>query len=359
MQRLWLDRHINIVNMTDHKITENQENQEGRLEVEYYGADFPVEVLVKRMDSGDFVIPNFQRGYVWEETEASRFIESLLLGLPTPSLFLAKDKFSNQYLVIDGQQRLKTLQAFYKESFPDRGKPFKLKDVVPELQNLSYTTLSISQRRALDNAIVHCIIISENYDLRGIYHLFERLNTTGIKLVAQEIRNAIYRGKFSELLQELSNRTEWQRLCQKSGQLVTWQELILRFLALYYNLENYNGKMVTFLNDFMLENKEGENISLDEMKKLFLDIIHFILKCTGETTFLRGKTFSITLFESIMLVVAQEISSQPDCLHFKKFWKSLIDNEDFQLLSRASTTSTKNLKERLELAKSIYQNTSK
>ena len=71
---------------------------DSRLNVEYYGADFPVDVLVKRMKEKDFIIPGFQRQYVWTEEEASRFIESLLLGLPTPALFLAKDKFSNKFL---------------------------------------------------------------------------------------------------------------------------------------------------------------------------------------------------------------------------------------------------------------------
>ena len=89
-----------------------------RLDVEYYGADFPVDVLVQRVKNEDFIIPSFQREYIWKEEEASRFIESLLIGLPTPALFLAKDKSSNKYLVIDGQQRLKTLQYFYDESFP-------------------------------------------------------------------------------------------------------------------------------------------------------------------------------------------------------------------------------------------------
>jgi Protein of unknown function DUF262 len=82
-----------------------------------YGADYPVDGLVKRVESGDIFIPSFQRGYVWSLTRASRFVESLLLGLPVPGIFLSKDEPSQKLLVIDGQQRLRTLQFFYQGLF--------------------------------------------------------------------------------------------------------------------------------------------------------------------------------------------------------------------------------------------------
>jgi hypothetical protein len=169
--------------MDGEPLESESESENYKLNVDYYGADFPVDVLVKRMEEGDFIIPGFQREYVWKELEASRFIESLLIGLPTAALFLAKDKFSNQYLVIDGQQRLKTLQYFYVGEFPD-GKPFKLKGVTPALNGLTCSDLPPSERRALGNSIIHCIIISDNYDPAGMFHLFERLNTTGSPLTA-------------------------------------------------------------------------------------------------------------------------------------------------------------------------------
>ena len=79
----------------------------------YYGADYPVDSLIRRMQEKEFIFPDFQRKYVWSINEASKFIESLLIGLPVPSIFLAKDKYSNNLIVIDGQQRLRTLQYFF------------------------------------------------------------------------------------------------------------------------------------------------------------------------------------------------------------------------------------------------------
>ncbi|GAX34722.1 hypothetical protein NIES3585_07240 [Nodularia sp. NIES-3585] len=326
-----------------------------RLEVEYYGADFPVDTLVKRMEEEEFIIPGFQRKYVWKEEEASRFIETLLLGLPSPALFLAKDKFSKKYLVIDGQQRLKTLQYFFQKSFPN-GKVFKLKGVVPQLEGLTYSTLPPSERRELDNAIIHCIIISENYDPRGMFYLFERLNTTGTPLKAQEIRNALYHGSFSELLQDLSRNETWRELYGKDDIRANEQEHILRFLALHFDLEKYSGDMTNFLNQFMLKNKDLDKISENEIKNIFFNTISFLKNCIGNKVFYENKLFNI-LFDSVMLLTAQELKKGLECSKFKKFYELLIKDKHFWSFAQPSTTSKKKLMTRLEYVRELYRNT--
>ncbi|WP_016953388.1 DUF262 domain-containing protein [Anabaena sp. PCC 7108] len=332
-----------------------QETESPRLEVEYYGADFPVDTLVKRMEEQEFIIPGFQRQYVWKIEEASRFIETLLLGLPSPSLFLAKDKFSKKYIVIDGQQRLKTLLYFFHESFPD-GKIFKLKGVVQQLDGLTYSTLPSSERRELDNAIIHCIIISENYDPRGIFYLFERLNTTGTPLKPQEIRNAVYHGSFSELLQDLSKNETWRELYGKDDIRANEQEHILRFLALHFDLENYSGNMTNFLNQFMLKNKDLDIIPENEIKNLFFNTIYFLKNCIGSKVFYEKKKFQI-LFDSLMVLTAQELGKGLECSKFKKFYELLINDKHFWTFAQSSTTSRKNLMKRLEYIGELYRNT--
>ncbi|MDB9455159.1 DUF262 domain-containing protein [Dolichospermum circinale] len=330
-----------------------QETESPRLEVEYYGADFPVDTLVKRMAEKEFIIPGFQRKYVWKEEEASRFIETLLLGLPSPSLFLAKDKFSKKYLVIDGQQRLKTLQYFFQGFFED-GTVFKLKNVVQHLEGLTYSTLPPSERRELDNAIIHCIIISESYDPQGIFYLFERLNTTGTPLNPQEIRNAIYHGYFSELLQDLSRNETWRELYGKDDIRANEQEHILRFLALHFDLENYSGNMKNFLNQFMLKNKDLDIISENEIKNIFIKTIDFLKNCIGSKVFYEKKKFQI-LFDSVMLLTAQELEKGLECSKFKKFYELLINDKHFWSFSQPSTTNRKNLMTRLEYVKELYR----
>lgn len=332
-----------------------QETESPRLEVEYYGADFPVDTLVKRIAEKEFIIPGFQRKYVWKEEEASRFIETLLLGLPSPSLFLAKDKFSKKYLVIDGQQRLKTLQYFF-QGFFEEGTVFKLKNVVQHLEGLTYSTLPPSERRELDNAIIHCIIISESYDPQGIFYLFERLNTTGTPLNPQEIRNAIYHGSFSQLLQDLSSNETWRELYGKDDIRANEQEHILRFLALHFDLENYSGNMKNFLNQFMLKNKDLDIISENEMKNIFIKTIDFLKNCIGSKVFYEKKKFQI-LFDSVMLLTAQELEKGLECSKFKKFYELLINDKHFWSFSQPSTTNRKNLMTRLEYVKELYRDT--
>lgn len=332
-----------------------QETESPRLEVEYYGADFPVDTLVKRMAEKEFIIPGFQRKYVWKEEEASRFIETLLLGLPSPSLFLAKDKFSKKYLVIDGQQRLKTLQYFFQGFFED-GTVFKLKNVVQQLEGLTYSTLPLSERRELDNAIIHCIIISESYDPQGIFYLFERLNTTGNPLKPQEIRNAIYHGSFSELLQDLSSNETWRELYGKDDIRANEQEHILRFLALHFDLENYSGNMKNFLNQFMLKNKDLDIISENEIKNIFIKTIDFLKNCIGSKVFYEKKKFQI-LFDSVMLLTAQELEKGLECSKFKKFYELLINDKHFWSFSQPSTTNRKNLMTRMEYVEELYRDT--
>lgn len=336
--------------------TDLNEVENFRLNVDYYGADFPVDLLVRRMNEEDFIIPGFQREYVWNGDESSRFIESLLIGLPTPALFLAKDKFSNKYIVIDGQQRLRTLQYFYEGSFPD-GKPFTLKKVAPQLASLGYSTLSPSDRRALDNAIIHCIIISDNYDPNGMFHLFERLNTTGSPLTHQEVRNAIYHGSFSDLLQRLSNDQTWLTLYRTKDNRGEGQELILRFFALHYELEHYTRSFVDFQNFFMLSHKDIEPERQHEMETLFLNTINFLKECIGVNVFYPKKhQFLKGFFDCLMLFTSRKSAQELDCDTFRKVYDSLVHDDSFWALIRQVPSSRKKAIERLTYVEAAYEN---
>ncbi len=146
-----------------------------------YGADYPVDGLVKRVRNNDVYVPPFQRDYVWSINDASRFIESLLPGLPVPGIFLSKDA-KDQLLVIDGQQRLKSLVYFYDGTFKPTGKPFRLKGVQPEYEGKTYTSLPNKERRRLDDSIIHATVVKQDKpskDNSSIYHVFERINSGG------------------------------------------------------------------------------------------------------------------------------------------------------------------------------------
>src|SRR5690606_13194540 len=128
----------------------------------------------------------------------SRFIESLLMGLPVPGVFLAREA-SNKLLVIDGQQRLKTLEYFCRGVFGSSGREFRLRGIKSRFENLTYDTLHEDDRRRLDDYTIHATIIQQDepkQDDSSVYHIFERLNTGGMQLVPQEIRACVYHGSF-------------------------------------------------------------------------------------------------------------------------------------------------------------------
>src|SRR5436190_11715163 len=134
-------------NRVNDDVADDAESDASLASIQYaitsFGADFDVAGVVERLRQEKILVPPFQRGYVWNVKEASRFIESLLLGLPVPGVFLAREKTSNKFLVIDGQQRLKTLQFFHSGFFnPKEGetsqKVFKLVDVQREFEGCTY-----------------------------------------------------------------------------------------------------------------------------------------------------------------------------------------------------------------------------
>lgn len=323
-----------------------------RYNLSYYGADYPVDALVKRMQEQEFIFPNFQRQYVWKIEEASKFIESLLLGLPVPSIFLAKDKYSRKLIVIDGQQRLRTLQFFYNGKFPD-GKPFKLKNVIPQVNGFTYQNLASEDRFTLDNTIIHCIIISESDNSDGIFYLFERLNTTGTPLTNQEIRNAIYHGPFNDLLNEFSQSKHWKKLYHKEDIRLEDQELILRFLSLVFELENYNGNLNGFLNEFMLHNRSFERVPKTTIEDVFYGTLKTIFETIGSDAFYHNKLLNRSLFETLCVVLARRKNYDPGKV--KIFYKRLIGSDEFWQLSKSATTSRKSILMRVDFANHLFE----
>ena len=235
-----------------------------RYTISSYGADYPVDGLVNRISRGDVYVPEFQRGFVWTAAQASRFIESLLLGLPVPGIFLFKELDTGKLVVVDGQQRLRSLEAFYNGVL--RGREFSLRGVSEEYAGVTCKSLSEEDRRRLDDSIVHATVFQQDDptdDRSSIYLIFERLNTGGIPLNPQEIRSCVYRGEFNNLLNELINEPNWGEIYGEPSHRRKDQELILRFFALYEQGEAYERPMKGFLNDYMEAKRNPPNEWID------------------------------------------------------------------------------------------------
>jgi hypothetical protein len=325
---------IDDTEILDEDETSNEEEPlvSERFDISSYGWDVDVEGLVKRMNRGDIYVPGFQRGFVWSGSEKSRFIESLILGLPVPTLFLARDsEIDNRLNIIDGQQRLKTLQSYLNGEFSLSGK-----DIPDDLKGRYYSsrrsafgerkaypkakTLDQADERTLTDAVVHSIVIRPNpkdddTDLgreynKAIIQIFKRLNTTGKALNAQEVRASIFHGSLLSLIQELNEDAEWRSLFGKTHSRMKDQEAILRVIALSINGKNYKAPMPRFLDDFMDENRNISNEDADKLRTYFKLSLEFIRASLGDDALKRGGTFMLTRFDALATGIMGALHAQ-------------------------------------------------
>ena len=323
-------------------------NSTTKYNLSYYGADYTVDTIIHKMEEGEIIIPHFQREYVWKHNEASRFIESLILRLPVPSIFLLRDKNTNRLIIIDGQQRLKTLLYFFRGEFPN-GTKFDLRNVIPEYDKKTYNILNVSDQRELKNSIIHSIIIMDEEDSDAPYHLFERLNTTGTPLTSQEIRSALYFGEFNDLIIELSYNEKWNEIIKKDNRL-TDQEYILRLIALHYDLKSYNGHMNSFLNQFMIMNRNLNHFSKNDVFDFFIPAVELFSGIYP----VKGRAFSIAFFEPIFYCFSNSRRFELDKMSVLEIVKKLDCNINYQKLTKSSTTSKASIFQKFELVRSLF-----
>lgn len=256
-------------------------------------------------------IQKFQRAFAWNDEKQCRFIESLILDFPIPTIFLTYDNEEDKnYSVIDGQQRLETIRRFFNNEF-------KLKGVLEELDGRCYEDLRPDLKRDLEDKTLYVVIIEQTKPdgSDSMYHIFERLNSGGVQLSPQEIRNGIYNDLFTDLLNELIANEDWKYIIGKKGlKKMREQELILRFFALYYYLDNYENQMSIgeFLNEFIKKNKELGIISKDELIHLFTKTIKFVRQTLEKNAFKKKKKINFGLYDFVMTGAAHIVQKNKE-----------------------------------------------
>jgi hypothetical protein len=215
------------------------------------GYDLSLNTLKEQWDDGTLVLPDFQREYVWDTAKASRLVESLLLNIPIPPIFLAETE-SAQYEIVDGHQRVYSIVRFLDNQFALTGLR-----ISSEFKGLRFHKLPDREQRFLKTRVIRAIVISADSTPTMKFEVFERLNTGGLALNAQEIRNAIYAGGLNNLLKELEGSAALRECLgsQKPRKRMVDRELVLRFLAFRDQLDEYRPPLVRFLNDYMLEHR--------------------------------------------------------------------------------------------------------
>jgi len=347
----------------DVEISDNLNDEEEQVPFRYsitsYGADFLIDGIVRRMKDGDIIIPDFQRGFVWSYGKSSRFVESLLLGLPVPGIFLSKDPVTAQLIVIDGQQRLRTLQFFYNGYFLASDRIFALSGIESDYSGLTYDSLNPEDRRRLDNSILHATIVQQDEpssDNSSIYLIFERLNTGGMVLRPQEIRACIYHGKFNELLKKLNQNDEWRQIFGGVHKRMRDQELILRFFAMYFDIADYKPPMKDFLNKYMAKNQQLEIQSEEKLTALFESTMKVAFEFLSSDAFKPYGVINAAAFDSIMIGIARRLlkGSISDSKKFSHRYRMLLRQPSYLDAINASTADPENINLRISKATQTF-----
>ncbi|MDR6293769.1 hypothetical protein E9232_006322 [Inquilinus ginsengisoli] len=302
--------------------------------------DFNVKTIVDFIDSGPVKIPAFQRNYVWDIKRASKLIESILIGLPIPQIFLYEEE-RNSFLVIDGQQRLMSLYYFAKGRFPRRAQRPAIRRIMAEQGSLPMSILSDDRyfqkfnlmlppaapgqsskyhRKNFDTLgsdqitfnlrTIRNVIIKQNApDEDGdssVFEIFHRLNTGGVNLRQQEIRTSIYHSNFMSRLDRVNLNPEWRRLLgQPEPDLHAKDlEILLRSIAMVADGETYTEPMGRFLNLFAKKCKRLDEGKLNYIEQLF-EAFFEVMKGVPEESFRVKQTnrFSIAMFEAVFRAV--------------------------------------------------------
>lgn len=337
-----------------------------------YGAEYPVDALVKRIEAKDIIVPRFswnpnegseivgfQREYVWPKPKADRFIESLLLGLPVPGIFLVKEQ-SGRFLVLDGHQRLHTLHAYYYHQGSVDGKGgYRLDKVQERFSGKGYHDLDVEDRRRLDDSIIHATIVRQDEpteDQSSIYAIFERLNTGGMNLQPQEIRVALYHGEFVRVLRVLNDYPAWRELYGKKSDRLKDMELILRFLAFYYYATKYKKPMKDFLNRYMSKNRDLKYQSEEEVRRTFTSAMDLLIDAIGPRAFRPARAVNAAVVDSLLTGTARRLKKGrvKDHSAFKRAYEELIKNEKYKSAIETGTSSETNIEIRLKLATEAF-----
>lgn len=333
---------------------------ERRLQTETY--DFTISTLVTLLREERIVIPEFQRKYVWTRTQASKLIESLIIQCPIPVVYLDQED-DGTLKVIDGNQRLMSIRLFLNNGFKLRGLT-----AFPNLNGLDFKQLDPRFRNHIENRTIRCITILKETHPQIKFDVFERLNTGAVQLNPQELRHGLYHGQLMECLDEWGCYDTWKSLSGiKDDKRMRGSELILRFLAMTYDLGNYEKPLATFLNKFAQANRHAE--AADAFERKFKDTVDAIQLLLGPASFRLidkegnpEKNFNSAAFDAQMVGFATANRTSQNITaairrNFLTQYRRLQANPEFLRAVSASTSDPPLVRARVRLFRELIEQT--
>jgi uncharacterized protein with ParB-like and HNH nuclease domain len=245
-------------------------------------ADRSLSELYRWYKNGRIIVdPEWQRNYVWDKNRASKLIESFLIDIPVPVIYLAKREDA-KYEVIDGLQRLTTIFKFL-----DNDLKLQTMELIPELSGKFYREIGTAFQNKLEDSLLRSFEMgSANGDMHFI--VFERINTGSVKLNDMEIRNCLFRGSLNNLIKDLAGNSDMIKTLNQRGYKDRMQDraLVLRFLAFYERTYHKCDKgLKKFLNEFFETYRNASDEKIDEYRKVFSRCMKACLTVFGSAGF--------------------------------------------------------------------------
>jgi uncharacterized protein with ParB-like and HNH nuclease domain len=299
--------------------------------------DFIIRSLKDQVDDGTLVLADdFQRRRVWDDTKASRLIESLLINVPIPVCYFAELE-DGSYSVIDGQQRLTAIYRYLNDKFKLRSLRIR-----SDLNKKKFSQLGISDRRSIQSRSIRCILIQKESHPEIRFDVFDRLNSNSVKLNRQELRNSLYKGDLNKLVKELSEDETFKKLRRSENvdKRMNDCEMILRFFAFYFDRPNYQGNLAKFLDNYLQSGMKMSSEVIHNHREIFLKTINDVDCVFGENSFRRydpindtwNKSLNRAIYDIVMLyfsAISSDIIQQKNNDILDEF-KKIFNDEGFQ-----------------------------
>lgn len=337
-----------------------------RMKVDFDTYDLTCDELTRRIINGRIdVAPVYQRQFRWNSERQSGLIESVLLGIPIPNLFMATTTNPNQsavWEVVDGLQRSLSIASFIlkEEDLKNIGlrRPLRLKglDKLPELNGCLFDDLPEDIRSAFTDRPIKVTVLNDKSDRQVRFDLFERLNSGGISLTPQEMRACVYRGPFLKLVDDLSSLDDFHQVAvipksrQSDG---TPQEYVLRFFAYLHNANEFKHSVNDFLNEYLHEANEGAKLFFDECKSEFVRVMKYLAACFPNGIRRNGKgSTPANVFEGVSVGAALALAENPNIAICQDC--SWIDSDEFRGYTLSATNSLPKVLGRIDYAKRAF-----
>ena len=319
-------------------------------QINYDTKEYPVEILVQKYmegindDTNELFIPDYQREMAWDEARQSKFIESVILGLPIPYIFVADihdDENDEARLeIIDGTQRIRTLTRFVNNELTLSG--------LKKLENLNgfkFADLLLPRQRRFNRITLRMIQLTEKTNEEVRRDLFERINTGSLDLNEMEKRRGIQRGPFLDLIEELSKNSKFRELCAFSDTAIRSrepQEFVLRFFAFLNNYSHFNSKVNTFLDEYLKQVNEDPNFDSEKMQAEFESMLNFVDNYFPKG-FRQGKDYARTTtrikFESLSVGIALALRKRSNLEPNSTKW---LNSKEFKDCTKSTASSSRN-----------------